>query len=127
MIGQAVRDAALNHIANNGDELVLCSQEPTTFAEANATYALARVTGGLAAADYSVQAGDAGGQSRKVTLNAQTTTGEADGTATHYALVDTVNQVLLATTSMTNVAITNGVDQDVQAVDVLELGAATTS
>ena len=110
-------DALLEYIRDNGNNLVLCSAEPTTYAEANATFALARAT--IAPADYTIAAGDVSG--RKLTLDGQTTTGEDDGTATHYAVIDTASSELLLVNTMTNVAITNTEPQDTNPVRLVEV------
>jgi hypothetical protein len=113
-----VFDNGLEYIKANATRLVLCSAEPTTFTEANVTYKLAEVT--VTTTDYTVAAGDTAG-GRKVTQGAQTVTGTDNGTATHYAILNVAGSLLLARNTMTNVAITNAVTQDVNAVRVLEI------
>ena len=63
-----VLDASLSLIRNNCDKRVACSAQPTTFAEANATYALADVA--VTSADFTLANGDASG--RKNTIAAKT-------------------------------------------------------
>ena len=116
-----VFDQGLDYLEANATKLVLCSQEPTTHTEAETTYKLAEVV--TAAADFTVAAGDVSG--RKITMDAKTVTGTDNGTATHYALLNTAGSLLLARNTMTNVAITNGGTQDVNAVDVLEIRQPT--
>ena len=71
----------------------LMRTEPTTYTEANATYALASITG-LTSGDYTLAAGDVSG--RKITLDAQTgLTVSAEGTTLVAAIVDTSNSKLL--------------------------------
>lgn len=118
MIHDSVRDAALNHIANNAAELVVVDAEPANFAGV-AAVRLAAVA--IDAGDFTLAAGDVGG--RKLTMSAQTVVGEADGLATHYAIVSA--DTLLATAPLVNVAISNGNPQQLQAVDVAEIGDAT--
>ena len=113
-----VFDQGLNYLEANATKLVLCSQVPTTHTEAETTYKLAEVV--TSATDFTVAAGDTVG-GRKITMGAQTVTGTADGTATHYALLNTAGSLLLAENTMTNVAISTGVTQDVNAVRVLEI------
>ena len=59
-------DAALDWFTDV-DKMVICSQQPTTYAEANATYALADVA--VDAGDFTKANGDVSG--RKVTVAAQ--------------------------------------------------------
>lgn len=117
MIADTAKDAGLNYIVNGAERLVLCSALPADHAGV-AAVELAAVA--IGAVDFTLANGDVSG--RKATLAAQTCTGSATGTATHYAIVkDTATAELLAAHTMTNVAITNGSPQDVQAVDVWEI------
>jgi len=113
-VNSAAQDAALNYIKNNAGHVYVCSAAPTTYTEASSTFALGGAT--VTATDYTLGTGSPSG--RKVTQAALTVTGTAAGTATYYAIVDTVNSALLFTNTMTNVAITNGGPQDLNAVDV---------
>lgn len=100
-----VLDGALNIIKNNATRQVACSAQPTTFAEANATYALADIT--VDSTDFTVANGDTNG--RKVTVAAQSgVTVDASGTATHIALLDVTNSKLLYVTTCTSQALTGG-------------------
>jgi hypothetical protein len=104
-VDDSVLDAALNDIKNNCTRQVLCSQQPTTFNEANSTYMLSQTT--MAAGDFTVGNGDTSG--RKVTMAAKNgTTVTNTGTATHAALLDVVNSVLLYVTTVTSQALTAG-------------------
>lgn len=104
----------LNGIKNNVDKMVVCSQEPTTYAEANSTYALASVA--MASGDFTIADGDVSG--RKITVAQKTVTGSASGTGTHIALIDTINSNLYYVTTMTSVGISNGQNQDLKAFDI---------
>lgn len=117
-VGQTVFDAALDELAT-GNNLVLCSEEPTTYTEANATHVLARAT--LTSGDFTIAAGDGPAGARKVTLAAQTCVGENTGLATWFAIIRTADSTLLHRNTMQNVGITNGENQEVNAVRVLEL------
>jgi hypothetical protein len=90
------------------NKMVACNAEPTTFTEANATFALADVA--MAGADFTIAAGDAGGNvSRKVTVAAKNAVPvDTAGTATHVALVDTVNSILLFVTTCTSQVLAAG-------------------
>ena len=96
-----VLDGALNIIKNNCTRQVLCSAEPTTYTEANATYALADVT--MASGDFALADGTTG---RKITV-AQKTGVLIDniGTGTHIALLDVANSKLLFVTTCTSQAV----------------------
>jgi hypothetical protein len=103
-VAAAVLDAALDKIAT-ATIMTACSAEPTTRTEAVTTYALADVT--LSSGDYTKAAGDAGGQSRKVTVAQKSgVTVDASGTANHVALCD--GSVLLYVTTCTSQSLTSG-------------------
>jgi hypothetical protein len=106
-MGSVVYDAALNYIKNNCNKMTACSAEPTTYAEGNATYALADAA--MSSTDFTVAAGDGGGSSRKNTVAAKNTiTVDANGTATHVALLNTTGSELLAVTTCTSQVLTAG-------------------
>lgn len=94
-----------NHVFDNGltvltteaNKLLITSQEAATYTEANVTYALGNTTTLSIAAPS-----DRSGGGREVIASAisdGSVTG--NGTATHYAVVDTSNSRLLATGSLT--------------------------
>src|SRR5690606_35643657 len=103
-------------IIANCTRIVLCSDQPTTFTEANATFALADVT--VDGSDFSQANGDVSG--RKTTVAAQSgvpvdVTGEAD----HVALLDVANSKLLYVTVIdTPQMLTSGNDVDIAAFDI---------
>lgn len=98
-----VLDGAWNIIKNNCTRQVACSAQPTTFTEANATYALADVT--MASGDFTVANGDTSG--RKVTMSAKSgVLIDTTGTATHIALLDVTNSKLQYVTTCTSQAVT---------------------
>ena len=104
-LDNSVFDQGLNTLDNDANKIVITSQQATTFAEANVTYALGDST------SLSIGApADRAGGGREVTVAAITdgsVTGT--GTASHYALVNTTGSVLLAANSLTNgQAVTNG-------------------
>jgi hypothetical protein len=92
-----VLDNGLTVLDTEADKIVITSQEATTYTEANATYALGNST------SLSIGApADRSGGGREVVVAAITdgsVTGT--GTATHYAILDTVNTRLLATSTLT--------------------------
>lgn len=119
-----VLDNGLNEIKNNVTRMIACSAEPTTFAEANATYALADVT--LDSSDFTLANGDGAGTTpRKCTVGAQSgVTVDTSGTATHVALVDVANSKLEYVTTCTSQALTGGNTVNFPAWEI-ELGAPT--
>lgn len=98
-----VMDGALLVIKNNVTRQVACSAQPTTFTEANSTYALADVT--MTSSDFTIANGDTSG--RKVTVAAKSgVLIDTSGTANHVALLDVVNSKLLLVTTCTSQALT---------------------
>ena len=91
-----IYDNGLSALTNEVDKLFICSQEPTNFAQASSTYALGVKNGPTISAPQ-----DRTPSGRKVVLAAVESGSPgsvtASGTATHYALVDSVNSRLLAT------------------------------
>lgn len=96
-LNDRVFDNGLTVLDTEANKISITSQEATTYTEGNATYALGNST------SISISApADRVGGGRKVTVSASTggsVTGS--GTATHYAILDTVNSRLLATGSLT--------------------------
>lgn len=100
-----VLDGALNIIKNNCTRMVACSTQPTTYTEANATFALADVT--MASGDFTAANGDTSG--RKLTIAAKSgVTVDASGTYQHVALLDVTNSKLLYVTTGTSQSLTSG-------------------
>lgn len=111
-----VLDALGDYIIANCTRITLCSDQPTTFAEANATFALADVT--VDSGDFSQANGDVSG--RKTTVAAQTAVEvDATGEADHVALLDVANSKLLYVTVIdTPQMLTDGNDVDIAAFDI---------
>ena len=104
-IADRVFDNGLTVLDTEANKLTICSQVPTTYTEANATYALGSKT------SISVGApADGAVSGRRVTIAAITDGSvTATGTATHYALIDTSNSRLLVTNTLaSSQAVTNG-------------------
>lgn len=104
--------------------MTACSAEPTTFTEGNATFALADVT--MAGADFTIANGDgAGNTPRKVTMSAKNAVPvDTTGTATHVALLDVTNSLLLLVTTCTSQVLTGGNTVNFPAWKI-EVGAPT--
>ena len=97
----AVLDKILDEIAT-ATNMVACSAQPTTYAEATSTYALADVV--MAGGDYTKANGDTSG--RKVTVAAKSAVDvDTSGSATHVALVRTADTTLIYVTTCSSVAL----------------------
>lgn len=108
-------DGFLDTIINNCTRVTICSTQPTTYAEANATYALADVT--VDSSDFSKANGDTSG--RKLTLAQQTgVTIDATGSAQHVALLNVSGTALLAVTTCTTQSVTSGNTATINAFDI---------
>ena len=98
----AFLDAAFAWL-DDSTAMVACSAQPTTYAEAFTTYALADVVM-TAGTDYTIA--DAGGGGRQVTVAAKAgVTIDTSGTATHIALVTTGDTTLRYVTTCTSQAL----------------------
>lgn len=87
-ISDSALDAGLSYISNNAVAIHICSQEPSTYAQATATYSVGVETG----IAFSGPA-NATPSGRKITTSASDGDITADGTATHWAIVS-ANAVL---------------------------------
>lgn len=101
-----VFDQGLNYLHTNAGALHICSQEPTSYAEATSTYTL-----GVKASPSIAAPTDRSGGGREVVV-AAITDGEVTGTdtATHWAIVKTTaTEELLATGALSaGQAVTDG-------------------
>lgn len=106
----AVLDGTLDVFAT-ATKITVCSAQPTTYAEANATFALADVvvdSGDFTKADHT--------SGRKVTVGAQSAVPiDTSGTATHIAYIITGSSTLLGCTTCTSQALTAGGTVDIPA------------
>ena len=94
-VADRVLDNGLTVLDTEADKITICSAEPTTYAEANSTYALGAETFSTGGAFGSPAAGSPNG--RKVSSTAITDgTISGTGTATKWAVVDTANSRLLS-------------------------------
>ena len=98
-------DNGLTVLDTEANRIDVCSQEPTTYAEATSTYTLGNSTS-LSGASPT----DRSGGGREVVFAAITDGAiTGTGTCTHYALVDTTNSRLLVTGSLSaSQSVTNG-------------------
>jgi len=95
-LNDRVLDSGLSVLDTEANKIVVTSQEATTFTNANATYALGNSTSLSIAAPT-----DRSGGGREVVVAAITDGSiTGTGTATHYAIVDTTNSRLLATSTL---------------------------
>lgn len=117
----SIMDAALDVLKDNVTRMTVCSAQPTSYAEANSTYALADET--LSSADFTIANGDSSG--RKVTVAAKSgITVDANGTATHVALLDVANSTLLYVTDTGSQGVSAGGTVDVSSWKI-EIGDPT--
>ena len=103
-INDEVFDQGLDYADTNGTRLDICSQEPTTYAQATTTYTLGNKTSLNTGATAN---GDTDG--RKVVIPAITDGSvTSSGTASHFALTDG-SSVLIATGALASpLAVTSG-------------------
>jgi len=104
-LADRVFDNGLTVLDTEANKILITSAEATTYTQANATFALGNST----SLSIGAPAARSGG-GRQVTIAAITDGSvTATGTATHYAIVDTVNSRLLATGSLSaSQAVTSG-------------------
>ena len=104
-LNDRVFDNGLTVLDTEANAIHVTSQEATTYAEATSTYSLGNSTSLSIGAPQ-----DRSGGGREVVITAVTdgaVTGT--GTVTHYAIVDTANSRLLATSTLTaSQAVTDG-------------------
>lgn len=106
-------DAALAVAPGAATRLDICSQEPTSRAEATTTYSLGNKTSPTIGA-----AGDATPNGRKRTVGAVTDgTVTSSGTATHWALTDSTRLLATSTLSASQV-VTSGNTFTLTAFDI---------
>jgi hypothetical protein len=114
-INDRVLDNGLTILDLEANRVDICSQEPTSYAEATSTYTLGNQTSISIGAPADRSAGG-----REVTMAASSggaVTGT--GTATHYAIADTTNSRLLVTGSLTaSQAVTTGNTFSLEALSV---------
>ena len=95
-------DAMLDFLADNGNEINLCSAEPSTYAETHSTLMLAQhaLVVGDGNGDYTITDGDTSG--RKIVIAQQNDVPITNtGTANHASIVKTSTSELLAVTTCT--------------------------
>lgn len=101
-IPDAILDKTLDEIAT-ATRMILCNAQPTTYTEANATFALSDVT--LAGGDFTKANGDTSG--RKVTIAAKTgVLIDTSGTGNHIALVRVSDTTLIYVTTCASQGVT---------------------
>ena len=107
-LSDTILDAMLD--LGEGDQVSVCSAEPTTYTEAVTTFKLAIVTG--MTSQYTKANGDTSG--RKSTLAAQNTTPiDATGTGTLVAVTNLSGTALRRITTSVSQALTSGGTVDI--------------
>jgi len=104
-LGDRVFDEGLTVLSDEANKISITSQEATTYAGGNSTYALGSTTSVTIG-----QPANRSGGGREVTVSAVSDGSvSGTGTATHYAILDTTNSRLLATGSLSaSQSVTNG-------------------
>lgn len=107
-IADRVYDFGLNVLDTEANGIYICNTEPTTFTQATTTAALGNAINAAFNGIGAPAAGTPNG--RQVTVSAITAGSvTATGTASHFAIVDTVNSRLLATGNLSATqAVTSG-------------------
>lgn len=106
-INSSAVDAAYDYIRARVTMLTVCSAQPTTYTQANATYMLAKVA--ITSTGLTVAAGDAGGSSRKCTTTAKSGVSvSTTGAAKFIAWAGSTGSTLLLVTTCTSQTITTG-------------------
>lgn len=122
-INDEVFDQGLDYADVNGTRLDLCSQAPTTYAEATTTYTLANKTGLNTGATV---AGATDGRRVQIpTFSDGSVTGT--GTATHWALTDGTATLIAVGTLSTSQAVTSGNTWGISAAISITIRDATTT
>ena len=98
MISDYILDIALSVLDTAANRIDICSAEPTTFAAATTTLTLGN---GVPTIGSPVDRAASGGGRKVVASALGATAVTATGTATHFAITDTVNSRLLATGALT--------------------------
>ncbi len=101
----AALDSCYEYIQGKVTMITVCTTQPTSYAEANATYMLAKVAAG--STSFTIEAGT--GSGRKVTTQAKSGVSvSTTGTAKFVAWAGSTASVLLLVTTCTSVALTTG-------------------
>lgn len=96
-LNDRVFDNGLTVLDTEANAIHITSQEATTYTEASSTYSL----GSSSSLSFAAPSDRTGGGREVVAAAISDGSVSATGTATHYAVVDTVNSRLLATGSLT--------------------------
>lgn len=119
-INDEVFDQGLDYADTNGTRIDICSQEPTTYAEATSTYTLGNK------ASLNTGATEAGATDGRRVIVPAITDGSVTGTGTasHWALTDATS-VLIATGSLgSSQAVTSGNTFTLDAISITIRDAA---
>lgn len=113
-LNDEVFDQGLDWADTNGTRIDICSQAPTTYAEATSTYSLGNKTGLNTGATVD---GDTDG--RKVVVPAITDGSvTATGTATHWVLTNGTDTIIAHNTLASSQAVTSGNTFTLPAIDI---------
>jgi hypothetical protein len=117
-IGNRVFDNGLTVLDTEANAVHICSAEPTTYLAATNTLSL----GSSSSVNFGSPQDNAGAEGGRKIVMAAITDGSvtANGTVTHFAVVDTVNSRLLVTGALTpSQVVTSGNDFSLGAITVV--------
>ena len=92
-----VMDDGLNYIKTNANEMIVCTQEPTSYTEAHTTYNIASVA--MTSTDFTVADDTSGRKITTTAKNSVSVTMSGTNNATHIALVNTSASKLIFVTT----------------------------
>lgn len=100
-------DLALNYIRENCNRMEVCSDQPTTYAQATGTFHVATVVMVTGTGDFTLADGDANG--RKITVGAKSALPvDISASGTHVVLLRTADASLRYITTCTPQWLTSG-------------------
>lgn len=112
-MGKSISDAILDGslVLLPGDQISVCSAEPTTYAEAVTTLKLA-ISTGVPAGDFVISNGDVSGRKSQVAEQTAVTI-DSNGTGNHVAITNSGDTSLKAVTTATAQGLTAGGTVDI--------------
>jgi hypothetical protein len=120
-LGNAILDSGLNDLHTNADKIYVCSQQPTDFTTATSTYALGNKNFGVGNVFGAPATGSPGRSITSIAITDGSVT--ANGTVSAWAVVDSVNSLLLASGPLTGgLAVTAGQTFSLSAMTIREPG-----
>lgn len=116
-VNDEARDQGLDWVDTNGTRIDICSQEPTTYAEATSTYTLGNDTVNTGATQDEDSSPSNGRMVQVPAITAGTVT--ATGTATHWALTDSSSQLVATGALSSSVSVVAGKAFSLDAINII--------